>query len=98
MIRLLAKRLFVTVFVLALTPQAYAQPAKGDFFRTNPKFVESFRDVVSKPSASTVRILCDGKDAALGMVVGADGWILTKANDLRGNVTVKLRSGKEHWA
>ncbi len=68
------------------------------FLRSNPKFVQSFREVVSKPSQSTVRILCDGKDTALGMIVGADGWILTKANDLHGDVACRLRDGREFSA
>src|SRR5688500_8121025 len=68
------------------------------FTRSNPEFVKAFREVVAKPSASTVRIQCDGKDAALGMVVGPDGWILTKANDLKGEITVKLKDGTSHEA
>src|ERR1700676_2868200 len=86
-----AKPLLILVLAL-FAPQAHAQK---EFLRTNPKFVASFREVVAKPSASTVRILCDGKDTALGMVVGADGWILTKANDLKGNVTCKFKDGRE---
>ena len=70
---LVAKPLLVLGLALALSSQAHAQ--KDKFLRTNPKFVGTFREVVAKPSLSTVRILCDGKDAALGMVVGADGWI-----------------------
>jgi serine protease Do len=66
----------------------------GAYLRTNPTFLKSFREVVAKPSESTVRIQCDGKDTALGMIVGPDGWILTKANDLKGDITVKLRDGK----
>jgi hypothetical protein len=50
----------------------------------------AFRSVVAKPSQSTVRILCDGKDAALGTVVAADGWIVTKATELKGKVVCKL--------
>ncbi|MFO0864536.1 MAG: PDZ domain-containing protein [Gemmataceae bacterium] len=64
------------------------------FTRKNQKFVEAFKPVVAPATPSTVRILVDGKDAAIGMVVGPDGWILTKANDLIGAVSVKLRDGK----
>jgi serine protease Do len=87
-----AKPLVTVVLALLLSSQAHAQ---REFLRTNPKFVASFREVVARPSVSTVRILCDGKDTALGMVVGADGWILTKANDLKGNVACKLKDGRE---
>src|SRR5207253_1377698 len=77
---------------LCLPAQAHAQ--KDRFLRTNPKFVEAFREVVARPSVSTVRIVCDDKDTALGVVVGADGWILTKANDLKGNIICKFKDGR----
>jgi serine protease Do len=41
-----------------------------------------------------VRIQCDGKDTCLGTIVGADGWILTKAHDLKGKITCKFSDGK----
>src|ERR1043166_3116663 len=102
-----AKRRFlgclVGIGILASAPQVQAQfffgkdPA-GNLTRTNPAFLKLFKDVVAKPGQSTVRIQCDGKDTALGMVVGPDGWILTKANDLKGEITVKLRDGKSYDA
>src|SRR5439155_13135303 len=42
---------------------------------------------------STYRIQCDGKDAALGVVVDKDGFILTKFSDLTGKITVKTHDG-----
>ncbi len=84
---------------LAVPARSQAQSAKdASFTRTNPTFLKAFKDVVAKPSESTVRIQCEGKDTALGMVVGPDGWILTKANDLKGEITVKLRDGKTYEA
>ncbi len=83
------------VFTVVLAPVATAQAQSDQFFRTNPKFVASFRPAVAKSMVSTVRILCDGKDTALGMIVGSDGWILTKANDLQGKVSCKLKDGRE---
>jgi serine protease Do len=80
----------------AIAPVAVrAQETLADFLRTNPDFVHIFRDVVAGPSHSTVRVRNDGKDAALGVVVGADGWILTKAFDLKGKVTCRLNDGRE---
>src|SRR5262249_43495994 len=85
-------KLVVLALGLCLTPRAEAQ--KDKFLRTNAKFVEAFREVVARPSVSTVRILCDDKETALGMIVGSDGWILTKANDLKGNILCKLKDGR----
>ncbi|MBX9681061.1 MAG: PDZ domain-containing protein [Gemmataceae bacterium] len=85
---------------LAASPPSFAQnrdPAQ-QFTRKNQKFVEAFKPVVAPATNSTVRIIVDGKDAAIGMIVGPDGWILTKANDLLGAVSVKLRDGKSYPA
>ncbi len=62
--------------------------------RNDRAVLAAFREVVARPSQSTVRILCDGKEAALGTVVAADGWIITKASELRGKIACKLRDGE----
>ena len=55
-----------------------------------------FRDVVAGPGQSTVRVLAAGKEAALGVVVSADGWILSKHSELKGKkITCKLPDGEE---
>ncbi len=38
-------------------------------------------------------VLTDGKEVALGTIVGADGWILTKASELKGTAVCKLKDG-----
>jgi serine protease Do len=67
---------------------------KGDvgtaFTRTNPAFVKAFRDSVATSAKSTVRVLADDKETALGIVVDSSGLILTKLNDLKGSITVKI--------
>ncbi|MCI0640664.1 MAG: S1C family serine protease [Gemmataceae bacterium] len=82
------------LFFVHSVPALAQNYAANTYTRTNPKFIQAFKEVVAKPSSSTVRVLCDGKDTALGMVVGPDGWILTKSNDLRGKITCKLRDGR----
>jgi serine protease Do len=66
-----------------------AAPSQKD----DPKFRALFSEVVGPAARSTVRIQCDGKDAALGVVVQEDGFILTKASDLTGKITVKTHEG-----
>ncbi len=70
----------------------------AEFTRTNPKFLAAFKGAIARPSVSTVRVLAGGKEIALGVVVGPDGWILTKAYDLQGLITVRFRSGKSYDA
>ena len=80
--------------VFATTALVNAQPVKLEHQRGSPKVLQAFRDVVAVPSQATVRVRSDGKEIALGTVVEADGWILTKASELQGQVTVTLKDGR----
>jgi serine protease Do len=62
--------------------------------RNNSRVLAAFRRAVVGPAQSTVRVQCDGEDAALGTIVGADGWILTKASELKGKVVCRLPDGR----
>jgi len=53
------------------------------------------QEVVAAAAKCAVRIKCDGKDAALGTIVGPDGWILTKASELKGKTVCRLQDGRE---
>ena len=55
----------------------------------------AFTDVVASARQATVRVLVDGEPAALGAVVDADGWILTKGSDLKGELRCRLVDGRE---
>jgi serine protease Do len=68
----------------------------GPNLRGSPAVKAAFKPVVAAPSCSTVRILADGKDAAYGTVVAADGWILTKFDQIKDadKVTCKFKDGK----
>lgn len=43
----------------------------------------AFREVVREPARSTVQVYCDGYRACLGTVVRSDGYIVTKASELK---------------
>jgi serine protease Do len=57
-----------------------------------------FRQIVAEAGRSTVRIRCNGVDAALGAVVGADGWIITKASQLSGRIVCRLYNNRDYAA
>ena len=65
---------------------------------SRPEVLAPFKSVVAKVNESTVRIRGDDKEIALGTVVFADGFILTKASELRGALSVRLSDGTEYEA
>jgi serine protease Do len=73
-----------------------ASPAAAQTSRYSPELLAPFKPLNTRFSDSTVRVRADDKDVALGTVVTADGFILTKASELRGPVTVVLTDGSVH--
>jgi serine protease Do len=81
-------------FALSRTPAQERLNRDASLQTNSPKILKAFRAVVAKPSQSTIRVECEGKDAALGTVVGPDGWILTKASELKEQPVCRLRDGR----
>jgi serine protease Do len=64
--------------------------------QSNTNFLALFKPALETAAKSVVRVQVDGKDAALGTVVSDDGYVLTKASELKlGKVTVKTKDGRE---
>jgi serine protease Do len=63
--------------------------------RDGPEIRAAFRPLIAEVARCVVRIRCDGKEAALGTIIGPDGWIVTKASELRGKITCLLQDGRE---
>ncbi|MFK7758544.1 MAG: trypsin-like peptidase domain-containing protein [Phycisphaerales bacterium] len=57
---------------------------------SNQNLFESAEPIASPFSRSTARVMSDGNPVALGVVVDADGYIVSKASELVGSVTVAL--------
>jgi serine protease Do len=55
----------------------------------------AFREVVANAREATVRVRSDGKNAAFGAIVDPEGFILTKASQLDGELVCRLRDGRE---
>jgi serine protease Do len=53
-----------------------------------------YRSIVECSRSSVVVVLNAGVAVSLGTVVGADGWVLTKASELPGQPTCRLPDGK----
>ena len=90
-----------SVFLLAIVAFAVATASGADTTGDKgrallPKLVA---EATTDASDATARIQVDGKDAALGTVVGKTGYILTKGSELRSSsITVKLRDGTSYDA
>jgi serine protease Do len=50
--------------------------------------LRAFNDAVGEAFKSTVEVRVDGEATALGTIVDADGWVITKASELCGQTTV----------
>ncbi|HYH65223.1 MAG TPA: PDZ domain-containing protein [Urbifossiella sp.] len=100
------RSLLAAALLFALAGPAAAQPPEG-FKRKDrgtqsispdvisARLVGAFQPVVAKVNESTVRVLANGKDTALGTIVFADGYVLTKASDLRGTLAVRFADGTD---
>jgi serine protease Do len=91
-------RLFWSAVVLAAMGAAGPSAAEQPIRKSDKTVVAAFRTVVARPGLSTVKVLCNGKEAALGTVVGEDGWIVTKYSELTGKIVVKTREGATYDA
>src|SRR5258706_15036431 len=92
MAAMLTRILVVAALSTAALPALHAQDAES--LRTSPKLMAALTDVVARSSTSTVRIRCAGKDAALGTIVAADGWVLTKFSGLKGDAVFEFKDGR----
>lgn len=60
-----------------------------------PQVRAAFRDAIGDARRATVEVLSDGKQMAIGGVVGSDGWVLTKASQLDGALICRFDDGRE---
>ena len=91
--RLMPFAILCLALAVSLAPAQERISRDTSFQKNSPKVLNAFRAVVATPSQSTVRVECDGKEVALGTVVGPDGWILTKASELKESPMCRLRDG-----
>ena len=100
--QLILPALILSIFMAATTEAQFVpgrrsrSDDKSNGFKDNPRMLLAFRDVVATPSKSVVRVKANGKDAILGTIVDAKGFILTKASELAEDTpfTVALKDGR----
>ncbi len=88
------------LILLGVAICALAAPTRvwGGNLRDDRDVRAAFQTVVADADTATVRVVCNGKDSALGTIVGSDGWILTKYSELREPVVCRFISGRQFTA
>lgn len=100
---LLQARLLVVVTALAIAVEA-APPRRlpRDLYKSGAAIRNAFRPIVEASSQATVSVLVNGRQKAFGAIVGADGWVLTKASQVNGinsgAISCRLKDGTTHSA
>lgn len=94
------QRLLVGVLMFSVVPAIAAPPKRlaRDRFKNGVAIRTVFRPVVSGPSRTTVCVLVNERQKALGAIVGAEGWVVTKASELTGKISCRLKGGAVHPA
>jgi serine protease Do len=92
--------LWMVAFGIAIgwAQSGYAQRSgRGELqhLRDSQAVRAAFRDLAAPISESVVEVLSGGKMVALGTIVGADGWILTKASELSGKLSCRFKDASE---
>lgn len=83
------------ILVLSSAVPAHAQRALSrNRFKNGETIRKAFSSVVAATTKATVEILAGGKRVALGAVVEPEGYIITKASELKGTVTCQFSDGR----
>lgn len=93
--RLRRSMLWAALALLLVPSPACAQWWKASYLKDSSKILELFQEVTSKSQGWTVRVVSNRQSVALGAIVEADGYVLTKASQLEAPVTCKLSDGRE---
>jgi len=85
----------VAIPMTAVQAQERHEPLRDGEFLTGQRLRYAFRETVRSAAEATVSILADGKRVALGTVVGSDGWVATKASQVRKATRVQFADGRQ---
>ncbi len=69
-------------------------PRSNVYSRSHTSIRSAFRDTVKAASRSTVEIWSDRQRAAMGTIVQADGFVLTKASEIKGSIECLFADGR----
>ncbi len=67
----------------------------GENERSHRTITAAFREAVGSARKCTVSLLADGSQVALGTIIDADGYVVTKASELPESVICRLSDGRQ---
>jgi len=82
----------LALLLLALLPLVSSAQERRNSRDLPRSLLGAFREVISDPVKSTVQVYGDGYRLCLGAIVRPDGYIVTKASELKGQITCQLSS------
>jgi serine protease Do len=90
----------LAICLLAPAPVSQAQRggrgSDSNARRNDQEWRESFRPVIAETRQAVVMVRCDDRQTIGGMIVSADGWVVTKESELWGEkLTVRLCDDRE---
>jgi serine protease Do len=80
---------------LAAAPPTLAAAGEGSGYGRSDAMLDVVSELNAAVADSIVQVRVGGRIEALGVIVGADGWVVTKSSELDGTVRVRLPGGEE---
>jgi len=97
-LRSLASGLILLALLAAPTQAQRFRGPDRELTKNGNAIKDAFKEVVADANRATVKIMAGGKQLAYGTIVARDGYVLTKASELNGDVVVRLRDGEDKEA
>lgn len=88
------------LLLLGAASESFAQQLEESRLKSGFAVRHAFREVVAEPGRSTVAVLSGKKQEqiALGSIIDSEGYILTKASEMKGKIVCRLRDGQKKEA
>lgn len=85
----------LAVLTLAAPATVFGQRLNSSLFKDGSELKRAFRPVVADAREYTTRIFSRGRGVAVGCIVRPNGWVVSKASELRDDLVCHLSDGRE---
>lgn len=89
---------WVVVTVICASSAAFGQQALSvDRLTNGPRMRVAFEPAIQAVRPSVVRVLMDNKPVALGLIVSAEGLVISKASEIDPLHQITIQHGRDSW-